>query len=56
MSKNLIWSPLAESDLENILSYLQTNWSSLVITDFLDRIDNLISQIANHPKQFPVVN
>ena len=56
MAKPVIWSPLSENDLEKILEYLLKNWSKQVILRFLDEIEKLIEQIANHPKQFPLVN
>jgi plasmid stabilization system protein ParE len=56
MSKHVIWSPLAETDLDKILDYLQKNWNEQVVLRFLDKIEILIVQIANNPKQFPMVN
>lgn len=56
MSKNVIWSPLSETDLENVLDYLQKNWNDTVVLRFLSNIENLLSQIANNPRQFPLVN
>jgi plasmid stabilization system protein ParE len=30
MSKQIVWSPLAESDLDRILEYLNENWDQKV--------------------------
>lgn len=56
MSKSIIWSPLAESDLERILDYLNEKWNQQVVLDFLDKIENLTLQICVNPKQFPIIN
>jgi len=56
MTKPVIWSPLAENDLSAILYYLQNNWNQQVVIKYIDKIEYLIIQIANHPKQFPLVN
>jgi plasmid stabilization system protein ParE len=54
MPKSVVWSKLAEKDFENILDYLNNNWSNLVAINFIDITENLVSQISNNPKQFPV--
>ncbi len=56
MPKDIIWSPLAEKDLENILEYLAANWNQKVIVRFLIKIDFVSSQIAKSPQQFPLIN
>jgi plasmid stabilization system protein ParE len=56
MAKQIIWSPLSETDLEHIFDYLLKNWTQQVAINFLDNIDNLISKIAKNPKLFPFVN
>lgn len=56
MSRIIIWSPFAESDLDGILEYLTANWSNQVILDYLDLVDRLIAQIGNQPKMYPIIN
>jgi len=56
MTKPIIWAPLSEFDLENILDYLQKEWNQEVIIMFLDKIENLMQQISINPKQFPLIN
>jgi len=56
MPKEVIWSPLSETDLGNILDYLQKEWNNEVVIGFLDNIEILIDQIAVNPKQFPLIN
>lgn len=56
MANQIVWSPLAENDLLQILDYLQENWNEEVTITFLEIIENLISQIGKNPKQFPLIN
>ncbi len=56
MPKRIKWSPLAESDLSNILNYLDQNWEKKVAANFIDLTDNFINQISINPKQFPFIN
>jgi plasmid stabilization system protein ParE len=56
MPKKIIWSPLAESDLSNILNYLDQNWEKKVAVSFIDLTDSLIHQISINPKQFPFIH
>jgi len=56
MPKHIIWSPLSESDFENILEYIKSSWNDQVALSFLDEIENLLKQISTNPKQFPLIN
>jgi plasmid stabilization system protein ParE len=56
MPKKIIWSPLAESDLSNILNYLDQNWEKKVAVSFIDLTDSLIHQISINLKQFPFIH
>lgn len=56
MHREIIWSPLAEKDLGNILEYLAENWNQKVLHRFLIKIDTITDQIANAPNQYPVIN
>jgi plasmid stabilization system protein ParE len=56
MPKRITWSPLAESDLSNILDYLGQNWEKKVTANFIDLTDSFINQISINPKQFPFIN
>ena len=55
MFKQVIWSPLAESDFESILEYLNKNWDHKVAANFIDLTENIIDQISNNPKQYPII-
>jgi plasmid stabilization system protein ParE len=54
MPKNIIWSRLAENDLENILNYLDKNWERKIASNFIDLTVNILNQIFENPKQFPI--
>ena len=56
MTNQIVFSPLAISDLDRILNYLQANWSEEVKDSFFDIIDNAVSQISKNPKQFPLIH
>ncbi len=56
MPKQIIWSPLAETDLANILEYLDKNWERKVSVNFIELTDILVIQISINPRQFPFIN
>ena len=56
MPKQVIWSPLAVFDFDNILDYLNGNWNEQVVLKFINEIEILISNIAKQPKIFLLVN
>ncbi len=55
MSKEIIWSPLSESDIESILDYLQENWDEKVVQEFLELTSSLLEKISINPRLFPVI-
>lgn len=56
MHSEVIWSPLAEKDLGNILEYLSEHWNQRVIIRFLNKIDHITNQISKTPNQYPIIN
>ena len=54
MPKPIVWSPLSENDFENILDYLEKNWEARVASNFIDLAENILNQIGENPKQFPI--
>jgi plasmid stabilization system protein ParE len=56
MPKQIIWSPLSESDLTSIINYLHNNWEDNVVLRFIEITDKILIQISNHPKQFPLIH
>jgi plasmid stabilization system protein ParE len=56
MSKEIVWSPDAEKDFEEILEYLQLKWSNRIIRRFINKVDDNIELIVEEPKIFPLIN
>jgi plasmid stabilization system protein ParE len=56
MHKEIIWSPLSENDFSNILEYLNKEWNSDVVNQFISLIDQTINQISINPRQFPLIH
>lgn len=56
MCAKIVWSRLASRDFENILEYLDRNWERRVSIAFIDIVEENISIIRGHPKQFPLIN
>ena len=54
MHKPIIWSPLSENDFAIILDYLDKNWSSKVVLNFIDLTEDTLNQISSNPRQFPI--
>ena len=56
MHKEIVWSLLAVSDIENILDYLSDNWNQQVALKFISEVENLLASISKQPKLFPTIN
>ena len=56
MPKQIIWSPLSETDFTFILTYLQINWNYKVVQRFIEINDEILEQISINPKQFPLIH
>jgi plasmid stabilization system protein ParE len=54
--ENVIWSPSARADIENISEYIKYEWGNNVLSRFLLKVNWIINQIVINPKQYPVVN
>jgi len=56
MSKQIVWSPLSESDFAETLNFLHEKWSHKVALQFIERTEIILNQIAANPKQFAIIN
>ena len=54
--ENVIWSPSARTDIENISEYIKHEWGNNVLSRFLLKVNWIINQIVINPKQYPVIN
>lgn len=56
MALKVIWSPAAESDLDNIVDYLNENWSKRVVIKFINKVEDTVTLLAEDPNLFPLIN
>lgn len=52
MALRIIWSPLANQGLDDVLHYLNKEWTFREILTLESKIDKVISQILEHPQSF----
>ncbi|TVP53286.1 MAG: type II toxin-antitoxin system RelE/ParE family toxin [Mongoliibacter sp.] len=50
----IFWSERSKSDLENILNYLDNNWTEKETRSFIQKLDKRINLISLNPLLFPV--
>ena len=55
MSRQIVWSPLAERDFADILEYLNENWDEKMTIQFIGLTEEIIEQISKNPRQFPLI-
>lgn len=53
---NIIWSPSAKEDLENVTDYLKFRWGTGVTEKFLLRLNRIIRQVSINPRQYAIIN
>lgn len=53
MSRNIKLSRRASLLLEEILSYLETEWSAKVKSDFIDKLDKGLQLLSEFPESHP---
>ncbi len=51
----VIWTEKAEETFHQNIAYLEEKWTQSVIDDFIEKTDESILAISNHPLVFPVV-
>jgi plasmid stabilization system protein ParE len=54
--ENVVLSPSAKEDIENISQYLNQEWGKSVLSRFLIKVNWIINQIVINPQQYPVIN
>lgn len=52
----IVWSESAYLHLEQIFSFLQSNWTEREIRNFAKRLDKRLEIISKHPRIFPKSN
>lgn len=56
MTREVIWSPASQKDLDTIREYLNIRWNSRIIARFLNKVDDHIELLIEDPKIFPIIN
>jgi plasmid stabilization system protein ParE len=49
MEKEIVWTAIAQKDFWEIIIYLETNWTSEVLTKFQRRLDLKIKLLQKQP-------
>ena len=48
----VVWSPEAKRTFENVIFYLEENWSRKEAVHFIDRVYDVVHLISKHPQIF----
>ena len=54
MDYKIFWTEEAVQNLEEIIDYLQTNWTQREVENFKAKLSKQIDQIKSHPRMFPI--
>ncbi len=54
--KEVLWTEIAETDLDSVLLYLRVNWSQQVLNKFKSKLITQLERIIKNPNQFPFLN
>jgi plasmid stabilization system protein ParE len=52
----VVWSARATQDFENIIIYLDQNWSEKTARDYADKIDKVLQIISKMPFLYPKIS
>ena len=52
MAKEVIWSPEARAVFENVITYLQSNWTDKEVEHFIKATEKVVKLISNQPKLY----
>lgn len=50
MAFKIVWTKRAQKGYDNIIKYLQENWSDKEIRTFISDTDNFFETLSQHPK------
>lgn len=53
MALEIIWTPQAEKGLDNVLHYLEKEWTPREILQLGKKINQILYQIKNNPDLYP---
>lgn len=52
MALVIVWSPKALKNFNELIDYLQENWSDIVVKEFVARTEQVLKLIADNPEVF----
>lgn len=52
MAFEIVWTDQANDDLDDIITYLENNWTDKEIGNFFDRLETCLIQIKSAPQRF----
>ncbi|MBS9464407.1 type II toxin-antitoxin system RelE/ParE family toxin [Flagellimonas sp. 389] len=53
MALNIIWTPQADKGLQNVLDYLEEEWTEREILNLEQRLKEFLERISKYPKICP---
>ncbi len=56
MAKIVSWTPEAQKTFEQIISYLEENWTLEDVIHLIDATDRVVNLILTHPRMFRKTN
>ena len=56
MAKEVILTPLAIANYEQIVDYLISDWSTAVADNFIDRFESVCMLLSDNPEIFPFIS
>lgn len=56
MPKPVRVTKIALADLENVLSYLDSNWGLTVMENFLALYEAKVALVAEYPERYPIIH
>lgn len=56
MNRVLIWSDLADEDIDEILEHLSKKWGATSVANFLNRIEESLKAVLSDPETYMVVD
>lgn len=49
MAKEIIWTPKGEKTHDEIIEYLEREWSEREVINFIKRVDKIVKHISRYP-------
>ncbi len=53
MALEIFWTPRAIKGLQEVVNYLEENWTIKEILNFEKKVDDLLNKISKYPKMCP---